>query len=236
MKMQMLKVTRGSLRAALLAAVLNVVEDVYEEDVELGEVTVPYWPIEADPRGLGPLVEVTVGYPGREGLLGERTVEAGGFTVRVVSKPDYLGDLSILDYYRHVAVDPLREDARDLRGLAAETARTSVEYMAVYLYDGRVLLLEGETLRVRIPFIEAAAVYHTHPEGGCGFSAKDVESALDLMVAGGVGEAAVTTKCAIVMYRRGFVLEEDYIELRKWLRKPGRPPSLRSIAVEMVTY
>ena len=236
MKMQMLKVTRGSLKAALLAAILSVVEDSYEEDVELGEVTVPYWPLEADPRSLGSLVEVTVGYPGREGLLGERTVEAGGFTVRVVSKSDYLGDLSIVDYYRHVAVDPLRDDARDLRSLAVETTRTGIEYMALYLHDGRMLLLEGEMLRVRIPFIEAAAVYHTHPEGGCGFSAKDVESALDLMVAGGVGEAAVTPKCAIVMYRRGFVLEEDYVGLRKWLRRPGRPPSLRSVAVEMITY
>lgn len=126
-----------------------------------------------------------------------------------------------------------RLEGRLLRSLARETTRSGIEYILVYLVDGRVVLLEGEEYRVSIPGLgdSAAAAVHTHPSGSCALSRADVVSGLDLMVNGGLFESAATPECMVYMLRIGLVSEDDYIKL--WTVKKGVIPPLRLNTIEV---
>ncbi len=233
-KRQELTVTRASRIAAVAYAVIDVVEEVYEEEVDLLGIGVSSKALE-EPRG--PIWDVRVSYPGRRGLLGERRLDAMGVVVRVSSDPEEMLDYNMADIYRAVALAPLRLDGHRIKKAALETTMTGVEFMFIYTDTGHLAVLEGEEYRVRIPFVKAVAAYHTHPEGSCGLSGKDIESGVDLLSEGGIAEAAATPSCAAVLYRLGFITEDDYIELKRAARKPyGKPPRLEAARLELVSY
>ncbi len=135
----------------------------------------------------------------------------------------------------------LRMDASLYKRLAFETTRSEIEYMGIYTVNGLLAVFEGEHYRVTLPFVKSVASVHTHPEGSCLLSLKDVESGLDLLVEGGLFIAAATTSCAFAMYRYGLVLEEDFFRVKEALlkaRKKGFTGSLRldSIRFYSVAY
>ncbi|WP_460123670.1 hypothetical protein [Stetteria hydrogenophila] len=227
--------TRASAAIAIAYSVVDVIESIYEDEVPLWEIGVG-GSVLAPPRSSTVIIDVC--YPGRSGVLGERKLEPLGVTVRVVAGERGAPEYSLVDLYRAIAMQPLQGDGEVIRRLALETARTGVEYALIYTSQGYAAILEGDVYRVRLPFIKAAVLYHTHPEGACSLSYKDLESSLDLMVEGGVGGGAATTSCAAVAYRVGFVVEDDYIKIREAIvrKKQVNPGELRTVRLERVSY
>ncbi len=234
-KRQELSVTKASIAVALAYTVIDVIEEVYDEEVALWEIGVGEAAVNPPQGGE---IEVDVYYPGRSGVLGERNIDATGIKVRVVAKDWGTPYYSLPDLYRHLVMLPLRKDHDVIRRLAFETSKTGIEYIVLYTDKGYAAILEGELYMVRIPFVKVAVAYHTHPEGACDLSWKDLESSLDLMVEGGVGEGAATISCAAIVYRVEFLGERDYMLLREAIvkKRPVNPGELETVRLERVTY
>ncbi len=217
-KESMLMSTDASLSVALLYALLTGVEYLSEdEDFPLESVSYSWgleeelaeYPYRVLERGV---IEV---YSSRLYSSVERVMDVGDYRVTVRVSPGY-GDYGIRRLYEKPYLF-LRGDYSRIRERALITSRTGTEYMFVYLSNGELAVFEGETFRVRLPFIEAVANIHTHPEGACGLSRPDVESGLDLLSRGGLLAAAATPSCMAFMVRVGLVSEDDYIRVRELL-------------------
>ena len=243
MKEQWIKVTRGSLYAAVVYSVIESVELNYEDDFDLLGVGIPGYLLSVEDTvsalsGGSLMVEVNV--PGHRGVLGEYIL-ANGARIIVASRWDYEGDASLSSLYSTAPARVIQADSGLIRESARKTAREGVEYIYIYTRDGRLAVLEGERGAVRIPFLKASVSLHTHPPGACGLSLADAQSGLDLLSEGGLAEAAATTRCAVVMYREGLVTEDDYITIRSLRRRRNSlfDPSrlhLESIRLEVVYY
>jgi len=217
-KEQMLDTTPGSVGMAVLHALIIFVEDHAEETgLSLGDFTVPWRlkdTLREDPRRIIAWGEAVV-YTSRSSEPAVREVEIAGERIELRIEPGF-GDESFLTLYD----EPpriLRNDRELIRRKAEETTATGVEYMFLYLSDGSVAMFEGEHYRVRLPFVEAAATLHTHPEGACGLSDADIQSGLDLLVSGGLMTGAATPSCIAFMLRKGLVSEEDYLRVKELL-------------------
>ena len=227
MKWQQLETTPGSRYLALVARVLYLVED---SDVDPASVRVPAWLAsdEALERASAGVVAVEVRGLGR---LGERLAEDVVSGVRVVvTEGVQEPSTSAAALYEAAPLVTLRLDRRVLRELARRTSDTGVEYMVEYLDDGTAAFFEGERYAVRLPFISSLAALHTHPEGACGLSSKDVDSAIHLLTEGGLFSGAVTESCAYLIYRLGPVLEDDYMAIKA----RGSWEGLRSVKTRWV--
>jgi hypothetical protein len=243
LKRQWVKVTRGSLYAAVAHAVIDAVEGVFDESFDLLEVAIPSYLLSfeevVERLRVGPLT-VTVRVPSYEGVLGEYELDNGS-VIRVLSSWGFEGDSTLRSLYETAPVRIVQADSSLIREAALETGRTGVEYIYLYSHAGSLIALEGERGRVRIPFARVAFSLHTHPPGACGLSLADVQSGLDLLSEGGLAEAAATSRCVYIMYREGLVLEDDYIKIRGLRGRrgeafdPGRL-SLRSVKFQVVYY
>ncbi len=229
--------TRGARLAATYFAVLSALEIASEEAgvepsrVEVDESLIDeQWVLESASRG-----EVVV-----RARLPEEYVYEG--PVRVVVRPEEsLWGVSAESVYEHVPLAVLQADSAEIKSLAHKTTLTGIEYMVLYTDKGEALILEGEYLRVRIPFVKVVGSVHTHPEGSCGLSKADFSSALDLLAEGGLFEAAATPSCAAMIYRVGLVSEDDYVAAREYLLrlrkdKPGRPPRFSTLRLVITGY
>ena len=227
MKWQQLRTTLGSRYLALVVKVLDLVED---SDVDPASVSVPAWLASDEALGRLGAGEVVVEVRGL-GRPGERLAEDVVGGVRVVVSEGLQGpSASAAALYEVAPLVTLRSDRQLLRELARRTSDTGIEYMVEYLDDGTAAFLEGERYAVRLPFISSLAALHTHPEGACGLSTKDVDSALYLLTEGGLFSGAVTETCAYLVYRLGPVLEDEYLAV-----KAGRSwEGLRSIKTRQV--
>ena len=246
MKEQWIKVTPGSLYAAIAYSVIDAVETHYEGEAWLEEILIPRVLLEpgellARARRHSTL-KIRVSTPGQRGLLGEPRKLENGPTVEVVADPEYEGDASLADLYAAAPYKTLRLDSGIIREAASKTAKTGgIEYLIIYTDGGLLALLEGEVHRVSIPFLHAILTVHTHPPGHCGLSLADAKSAIDLLAEGGLAEAAATATCIVIMRRQGLVLEEDYIAIKGLRGRKGDPfnPSslkLTSIKLEVLYY
>lgn len=237
MKQQWIEKTRGSRLAAAYYAVVTAIED---EALESEEDPVG---VEVDERLLDPdwvALQLESGRLTVRASVAERLViEAAGAEIIVEPDPGLWG-VPLESLYRLVPRAVLSSDSSLLKRLAYRTAVDGIEYLVLYPEAGEALVLEGEYLRVSVPFARVAASVHTHPEGPCGLSDKDVESALDLLAEGGLFEAAVTTSCAALVYRVGPVQEDDYIAVKEALLKKrlddDRLRRLKSIVFEHASY
>ena len=225
LKYQDLRVTDGSIYTSLLCLIIKAVEWNSSDDIDVFSVKVPSWivePAEALSRlhdSRGGLLKVEL-YSPSEGDLGTFKIRPLNIDVAIRASREAHDYISLKELYRLAMEAPLRLDSYLLKRLASMTSEGGPEFLIAYLEWGEVIILEGEVDRISIPFLEQVKVsYHTHPRGGCAFSRADLASSLDLMVHGGIGEGVVTTDCATYMYRIGFLLEEDYIVLKKY-RKP----------------
>ncbi len=246
MKRQWIKVTRGSLLLAAYYRVIDIIEGLSgETDVSpLGyivqeELLDPSWVLERVESGL---LEVRVSHSqgGMEEYEEEFSLGDRRLVVRLTPVRELWG-VSLSSLYEAVPGIVLRADSIEFKQLAFETTRSGIEYMGLYLDDGRVAFFEGEFLRVSLPFVKATGSIHTHPEGSCMLSLKDLESGLDLLVEGGLFEAVATSSCAFVMYRLGFVSEDDFFRVKEALLKArGRglrePLKLESIKFYSLAY
>ncbi len=221
MKWQEVRETRGSAYAALLYAVLTTIEETAETEEALWGSRVPGLlldPVSAlSEVRLSSRIEVYV-----PGTSGSRVVEVGGTAVTLRFVEPRSGYVGVDALYSTAYRATLMLDRDLVARLAGETTETGVEYMLLYAEDGSVLVLEGERYRVRIPRVKVVMAYHTHPEGHCGLSAKDVESALDLLTEGGLASGSATPTCAAVLYRHGLVDEDEYVALRGGKQVEGR--------------
>ncbi len=225
LKYQDLRVTEGSIYTSLLCLVIKAAEWNSSDDVDVLSIGVPAWivePAEALSRlhgNRGGLLKVEI-YSPFEGDLGVYKIKPLNIDVAIRASREAQDYISLKNLYRLAMEAPLRLDSYLLKRLANTTSEGGPEFLIAYLEWGEVIILEGDVDRIRIPFLEQVKVsYHTHPRGGCAFSKADLASTLDLMVHGGIGEGIVTTDCAAYMYRIGFLLEEDYIVLKKY-REP----------------
>ena len=239
-KTSYLKRTPGAESIAVLWGILTGVEDIAEElGIPLGSITVS-WRLEEEirerPRSL--LRSGATVYSTRVDRGVEREVEVLGSSLRVTLEPGF-GDLELESLYM-LAPQLVALDSSIIREHALETTRSGIEYLMIYLGSGEVAVFEGEAYRVRLPFVPSSASLHTHPEGSCGLSAQDVQSGLDLLVEGGLFEAAATPSCIAFMARMGLVSEEDYIAIREAIvrRRTGElwRRKLRTVRFGVIAY
>jgi len=218
---QEIKETVASRLVAAAYAALRALEDSWDESWPLEEALVDWSSVSGrNVRVWAPWLP-----PGWR-------VERQGFTVTAdESLREPVGAASA---YRATILTPLRLDSGLIRSLALETTGSGTEFILLYLETGEVAVLEGERYRVRIPMVDSAVVIHTHPEGACDFSEKDLESALDLFIEGGVGESAATPSCAAIAYRVGLLLEDDLVKAKRY--GLASIPGLRSVSYEKIAY
>ncbi len=237
LKEQWVEQTPGSRLAAAYYALVTAIED---EALDRG---VDPARVEVDERILDPswvMHQLETGRLAIRAAVAERIiVEAAGAEIVVEPDPGVWG-VPLESLYRLAPRAVLSGDSSLLKRLAYRTAVDGIEYLVLYPESGEALVLEGEYLRVSVPFARVAASIHTHPEGPCGLSSKDVESALDLLAEGGLFEAAVTTSCAALVYRVGPVQEDDYIIVREALLRrrldDDKLRRLKSIVFEQASY
>ncbi|BFH74511.1 hypothetical protein SJAV_24550 [Sulfurisphaera javensis] len=91
---------------------------------------------------------------------------------------------------------------------STRTQESEIEYINILLEDGSFIILEGEEDRVVIPHPKALASTHTHPNI-CLFSHKDLETADQLFIKDYIAVGVLTTKCLLLLYRRGVYTLED---------------------------
>lgn len=246
MKEQWMKVTTGSKLLAAYYGIIAAIERISgEADVSPLEYYVGEEVLDATwIQGGIESGKLVVEYNGpREGLEEvEDEIEIGGRTVTLQLTPvrELMG-VPLTALYETAPEKTLRSDSPEFKRLAFETTRSGIEYMSLYLDDGRILFLEGEYLRVSLPFVRAAGSVHTHPEGSCMLSLKDLESGLDLLAEGGLFEAVATISCSFIMYRIGLVTEDDYFRVKEAILKARgggleRPIRLDSIKFYSLSY
>ncbi len=236
-KQQWVEESRGSKIAAVYHGMLTLVEEAAEEEGRsIGEVMLEE--LVLDPVSLIESRAETLHI--RANLSNTYTTEAGNRRIILEPDPELVG-VPASEVYNLVPTWVLREDSLILKNLALKTTENGIEFIVLYTSKGFSLVLEGEYLRVRLPFVSVAASVHTHPEGGCGLSLADIVSGLDLLAETGLFEAAVTKTCAAILYRVGPVSEDDYIEARKAIleARKGRevgPLTLKTVRFRLTGY
>jgi hypothetical protein len=219
------RVTRASLYAALVYWVVRSVEDAVE-DPDPGRVRVR---VSGDVGAEGSIVDVEV-YGAGEGVGGEYEL-AGGRLVRVYPGEAWGGE-TLRSLMSSLPRAVWRLDGPEIRRLASETDEKGVEYMVIYFSNGSSVWLEGDVHRVTVPALRGAvAAVHTHPSDSCALSRPDVLSALDLLIDGGIFEAAATPRCMFYLVRLGLVTENDYIELLNVKGGIWEPRRMESVEV-----
>ncbi len=232
-KRQFERTTYGSLYAAMIGAILNVVEGYYES----GQLLSALVDVQ-DERGAlealrsGNEVRVRAYAPWLKGVEEEATIGSSRVIVSGVSQAEIgHGGKSLQSLYLEAPQKTIYYDRDLLKGLASETSQSLVEFMIIYTDYGSAVIIEGERLRVSVPEVRSIAVLHTHPEPHCVLSRKDVESGLELMMVRGLFMGAVTVSCANVMLRVGLLEEEDLLKI-----KSGELGSLKSVRFSSLLY
>jgi len=233
LKRQFQRVTEASYILGVYYAVVEFVEvealddyDVSPDECLVDERLLDPWPGHwRDP------IEIVV--PGSGGHSFEREVGGRRVEFRVSGEGSGASYRALLARAPSI---PFERDGSLIRGLAEETSRSGVEYIMLYDSRGTLLVLEGGYLRVTIPFVKVVGSVHTHPEGSCGLSRKDVESGLDLLAEGGVFEASATPSCYFYMARTGGLSEEDYVRVKSMRGDVLEPLRLETIVFERGYY
>ncbi len=226
-KREWARVTRASLYLASVYLVVRAIEEAVEEP-DYMSVRVSF---SGRPEDLGEGGSLEAVVEGVEGVEGEYELE-GGRLLQV-----YTGEApSGAPLYKLMLSLPRavwRLDGAEIRRLARETSERGVEYMVVYFPSGLSVWVEGDVHRVEAPPLRGVVgAVHTHPKGSCGLSRQDALSALDLMVDGGIFEAAATEDCMFYIVRFSLLSEPDYVRLlnvgSEGLWKPERMDSVEA--------
>ncbi len=235
MKYQEEIVSDATIYAAAVFKLIEYIETTVAEYYDIDEVTVDDGDLDPDNMARGGVATIRL-YNVPEELTREIEIGDTGLTIRVEARGPAYGGVSYRTLFSIFPRTLLRLDRHRIRELSLQTSRSGIEYIILYTDRGIGLILEGEYLRVSIPFVKVAASIHTHPEGSCGLSRHDIQSGLDLLVEGGIMEAAATPSCAFVMRREGAVSEDDYVNV-KLMRGPiFKDNRLGSIVFERVYY
>ncbi|MEN3000081.1 MAG: hypothetical protein ABDH61_05870 [Acidilobaceae archaeon] len=225
MRWQEERVTEGSRAVALVAALLRAVERDAEE---LDEESVFVSP---DPLERPWEQEYCVS--GAE-WVEDASEELEDLGIEVTVKRCGRGGRRIRELYEALPLLPPRLDRALLKSLARETSRSGVEFMVIYSAGGAAYLLEGEKYEVVVPQLSVPGAVHTHPEGHCGLSRRDVESALYALADLSFFEASATPSCYFYLSRSGFLSVDDFASLLN--REAIEPMRLQSARVERVFY
>ena len=233
MKFQSRLVSRGSRVLAILGSIIKVIEfDAEELDVD--KVTLSFNNPSHNTIDLllnSSDVEVLVsGAP----WLEERELELEGLGVLIHIRPSSAPShgLRLRTVYETLPRIVINLDSGILRKLSRTTTRSGVEFIALYMEDGSLVLLEGDRYKVSIPSIEVLAAIHTHPEGACGFSRADVRSTVHALTDLALFEAVVTPTCAFYMARIGFPDESDFERLLNIEGDIATPMELATVKFE----
>ncbi|MEB3774676.1 MAG: hypothetical protein GSR86_07120 [Desulfurococcales archaeon] len=236
MKYQEASVTPGSRYLAVLYRLVDVLETRLAEYYDPREVLVDETSVSLENVMRGDRVRLIIYNIGEEGVIDEYQLKDAGTSIVIEARGTSYTGIGYEDLLEIISRAPFRLDKDLIRSLAINTSRSGIEYMLLYTESGLNLRLEGEHLRVRIPFVKTIASIHTHPEGACGLSKADLASGLDLLVEGGVLEASATPTCGFLMYRRGFIDEDDYIAVKTWRGEVLRDVALKSIVFKRIYY
>ena len=185
----------------------------------------------------GETVEIPVYAPDSATEESEYMIGSGLIVVRAY-RSNPIDAYSYLDLFSLAARAPFIYDSHVIKSYASITARTRIEYIMLYSVHGDLYVFEGEYDRVSLPFVRVAFSVHTHPSlpGSCALSKADVASGLDLLSVGGIGEAATTTYCAFIMYRKGLVDEDTYINIKASLGNVTKPGTTGRVRFEVISF
>jgi len=213
-KYQELKKTNASQILSIINLLIIQIENTYDEDYNLFDAKV-----ERDVTDLKLMLKKI-----NEGIIDLKVnvpwefedyfAEIDGKKISIKKDPTIKDYTSIKDVYNFIPYIPFKTELDLIKSFAKKTSLTNIEFLFLYDNNGYLSILEGELLKVKIPFIRVIFNMHTHPEGHCGFSVPDINSGVDLLSEGGLATSVITESCAIVMYRQGLITENDYIKIK----------------------
>ena len=235
--------TTGSVITAIYYSLIDFIETKILEDYADEEDIVVDRSIVEDASRLaerikgGETVEIPVYAPDSATEESEYEIGSGLLVVRA-QRSDPIDAYSYLDLFSLTTRIPFIHDSHIIKSYASNTARTRIEYIMLYSVYGDLYVFEGEYDRVSLPFVRVALSIHTHPSlpGSCALSKADVASGLDLLSVGGIGEAAATTYCAFIMYRRGLIDEDTYINIKASLNTVTKPGIIGRVRFEVISF
>ncbi len=217
----------------------QILEDYADEnDIIVGQTVADEAEYLVEKLKLGETIEIPVYAPG-SAIDDESYKISNGELVIRVEEPRSFGDgHPYLGLFPIASRVPFIYDSPLIKSYAGDTARTRIEYIMLYTGTGEVYIFEGEYDRVSLPFVKVAFSLHTHPSlpGACALSRADIASGLDLLSVGGIGEAAATTHCAFIMYRRGLIDEDTYIAIKMLRRHVDRPGTMGRVNFEVISF
>ncbi|MGC9182383.1 MAG: hypothetical protein C0172_00090 [Caldisphaera sp.] len=213
-KYQELKKTNASQILSIISKLIIQIENTYDDEYNLFDAKVEKDIL--DFRSLlkkisGNIIELKINTPWE---FEDYSTEIDGKEILVKKDPNIKDYISIKDVYNFIPYIPFKTDLDIIKPFTKKTSLTNIEFLFMYDNNGYLSILEGELLKVKIPFIRVVFNMHTHPEGHCGFSVPDINSGLDLLSEGGLATSVVTDSCAIVMHRQGLITENDYIKIK----------------------
>ncbi|MDP8003001.1 MAG: hypothetical protein ACP5I6_00745 [Caldisphaera sp.] len=233
-KFQTYTKTNGSIILAIINKVILSIENSFDESYNLFDAKVEKNLIEENSlRQLikNKRIELKVDVPWEFDTIED---EANNMEIKII-KDKYLKNfVSIKDLYSFVPLIPYKFDLEIIKNFSRKTTESNIEYLMLYDYNSNLTILEGELLRVKIPFVKVIYNMHTHPYGHCGLSQQDINSGLDLLSEGGLSTSASTENCAVAMFRQGLVIENDYIKIKEL--KGNIDENLSSIKFEKILY
>ncbi len=243
MKHQENLTTTGSIITAIYYSLIDFIETKILEDYADEEDIMVERSIVNDASRLaeriknGETVDVKVYAPGSATEESEYEIGSGLIVIRV-DRSSPIDSYSYLDLFSLATRVPFIHDSHIIKSYASNTARTRIEYIMLYSTQGDLYMFEGEYDRVSLPFVRVALSIHTHPSlpGSCALSKADVASGLDLLSVGGIGEAAATTYCAFIMYRRGLIDEDTYVNIKSSLGTVTKPGTIGRVRFEVISF
>ncbi len=230
-KYQETRITNASLILSIINKMILKIEDTYDDNYDLFDAKVEYKINDMNyllKKLKDNIIEFKINTPWD---FEDYIEEINNKKIIIKNDKNLKNYISIKDLYDFIPYIPFRTDLSIINYFTQKTTSTNIEYIFLYDYNGSLSILEGELLRVKIPFVKVIYNMHSHPNGHCGFSIPDINSGLDLLSEGGFASAVATDSCALVMYRQGLVTEDDYINI-----KTGKYENLNSIKFIKIVY
>ncbi|AFZ71129.1 hypothetical protein Calag_1422 [Caldisphaera lagunensis DSM 15908] len=230
-KYQETRITNGSLILSIINKIILKIEDTYDDNYNLFDAKIDYKIKDIDyllKKLKDNVIDLKINTPWD---FKDHIEEINDKKIIIKNDTNLKNYISIKDLYDFIPYIPFHTDLSIINSFTQKTTSSNIEYLFLYDYNGYLSILEGETLKVKIPFIKVAYNMHSHPNGHCGFSLPDINSGLDLLSEGGLASSVVTERCALVMYRQGLVIEDDYINI-----KSRKYENLKSIKFIKIVY
>ncbi|MGB9831872.1 MAG: hypothetical protein ACPLSP_07360, partial [Fervidicoccus fontis] len=135
--------------------------------------------------------------------------------IKILSEPPDSGSLPLESSYSEYLNMVLRELADLLIQVVKRTDSIDTEHALFLTKEGDLIVLEGERQKVVLPELKTCLFLHTHPNGVCLPSKRDIQSASSFFMNGGILFLILSSRCFFSMYRSSLINENDVYALKR---------------------